>query len=260
MNRQIDKILTFTLSGTFAHFIKFYTNSSSLSYLIPPRTVIEGMLGSILMKPRDSYYQLFDPSDCLLSVAISQGSVIKKSVQSVNMLHEKYFSFLEKGSGNSANMHTQCKMELLMSSPRNPISYRIYAAFPSNPELGDALEQKLNSFHGGYGLYFGQRQFRAYLTNVDSFENSQIEYLEQSSFLDSIILEENVIHFSIEDSDGLYVVVERMPIHMKLAGEKGQNGREPISVKSVLFERNGKRLSGSFKYCYRVEDKFISFF
>ncbi|KPA09783.1 CRISPR-associated protein Cas5 domain protein, partial [Candidatus Magnetomorum sp. HK-1] len=41
---SILKILSFRLNGRFAHFRKFYTNSSSLSYFVPPRTAIIGML------------------------------------------------------------------------------------------------------------------------------------------------------------------------------------------------------------------------
>lgn len=62
------KFLVFDLKGKFAHFRKFYTNSSSLSYLVPPRTVIEGMVAAILGFERDSYYDMFSAENLLVAV------------------------------------------------------------------------------------------------------------------------------------------------------------------------------------------------
>ena len=49
-------LLVFDISGKFAHFRKYYTNSSSLTYLVPPRTSIYGLIAGILGLERDSYY------------------------------------------------------------------------------------------------------------------------------------------------------------------------------------------------------------
>ncbi|NIM10562.1 MAG: CRISPR-associated protein Cas5 [Candidatus Aminicenantes bacterium] len=264
MRQKIDNILAFNLCGRFAHFRKFYTNASSLSYLVPPRTVIIGLLGSILMMPRDSYYEILGESSCKISVSAAEGAVIKKSVHSVNMLHEKYHSFLEKGKGSCANMHSQCKLELLSAGTRQSIIYRVYAAFPGSLELFEKLKAKIKSAHMGYGVYLGQRQFRAYIDDICTYSPEEIEFLEQSDYLDSICLQENVVSLlndNGENDTNIHVVVEQMPVHMKaVVSVSGQTGREPVSVKRVLFERRGKRLYGTFKNCYRVGDKVISFY
>ena len=261
MKQTIDHVLAFTLSGRFAHFRKFYTNSSALSYLVPPRTVIMGILASILLIPRDSYYERFSQESCWISTAVAQGCSIKKSVQSVNMLHEKYYRFLEKGTGSAGNMHSQCKMELLMSGHNQPLAYVVYAAFPRAPSTAAALLEKIKSAALGYGVYLGQRQFRAEVHFLRSYTGTEIEFLEQSTYLDSTCLQENVISFSdTAEDNNLYVVVEQMPVHMKPVQTKGQPGREPVSVKRVLFERTGKRLYGNFKNCWRLDDKVVSFY
>ena len=95
MNQNILKLLSFRVSGQFAHFRKFYTNASSLSYMIPPRTVIIGMLASVLRYERDSYYEVFCPDKFRLSAAVTPGTQIKKKMQSLNYLHPDYFKFLE---------------------------------------------------------------------------------------------------------------------------------------------------------------------
>jgi CRISPR-associated protein Cas5h len=258
MAPHIDHILGFTLRGKFAHFRKFYTNASSLSYLAPPRTALTGMLASIKLLPRDSYYECLNPSDCLLSTAIVPDFAPRKVMQSVNMLHDTYFSFLNKGSGSSRSMHTQCKMELLVPESGETIAYRVYVAFPGHLENLITLEQKLKSGNLGYGLYLGQRQFRAIACDPVLYTGDQLEYLEQSDCVDSICPREKVEDF--QESEGAHVVMEQMPIHMKLVKEKKNQGREPVSVKSIVMERCGRRLYGAFNQCFRVGDRVISFY
>jgi CRISPR-associated protein Cas5h len=179
------------------------------------------------------------------------------------MLHEKYHSYLEKGKGSRANMHSQCKLELLSAGTKQSIIYRVYAAFPGSPDLLEKLKAKIESGHMGYGVYLGQRQFRAYIDGLRTYSPEEIEFLEQSDYLDSVCLQENVVSL-IKDDTGdtnIHVVVEQMPIHMKtVVSGSGKAGREPVSVKRVLFERRGKRLYGTFKNCCRVGDKVISFY
>ena len=43
-----EKILCFELFGDYAQFRKFFTNMSPLSFSIPPRTVLSGIVGAIL--------------------------------------------------------------------------------------------------------------------------------------------------------------------------------------------------------------------
>ncbi|NLA44693.1 MAG: CRISPR-associated protein Cas5, partial [Candidatus Cloacimonetes bacterium] len=64
-----DQVLELKLSGKFAHFRKFYTNASSLTYMLPPRTTVCGLLASMLQIPRDNYYDLM--SSDKLGIAVS---------------------------------------------------------------------------------------------------------------------------------------------------------------------------------------------
>ncbi len=258
MDPRIDHILGFTLRGTFAHFRKFYTNASSLSYLAPPRTVLAGMLASIQLMPRDTYYESLNPEDCLLSTAIVPGSAPRKIMQSVNMLHDSYHSLLTKGSGSPKSMHTQCKMELLVPEDRETIAYKVYVAFPGHVENLFTLERKLQSGNLGYGLYLGQRQFRAIACDPALYKDDQLEYLEQSDCIDSICPKDRVE--DIQENEGVHVSIEQMPIHMKRVQDKKTSGREPVSVKPILLERSGKRLYGRFNHCFRVGDRIIAFY
>lgn len=58
----------FDVAADFAHFRKVGNNSAKPTYRIPPRTTVAGLLAGILGMPRDSYYDLFEPSSSAVAV------------------------------------------------------------------------------------------------------------------------------------------------------------------------------------------------
>ena len=64
------KIFSFHLRGKMAHFRKYYSNSSALSYFIPPRTTVVGILAGLLGRERDTYYNEFSLKKCNIALAI----------------------------------------------------------------------------------------------------------------------------------------------------------------------------------------------
>ena len=256
MNSKIDKIIMFKLSGKFAHFRKFYTNASSLSYLIPPRTVIIGLIASILKIPRDEYYDIFNEESIKVSVCIPNNLAIRKQTQSLNYLHNKFFNLIAKGKG--IVQHSQCKLELLMFPLDGKIEYIIYVGSVNNNDFLNKFEEKLKISDLGFGVYFGQRQFKADIEYLESFDNSEIEFLEKSEYIDSVCSEENFIDCKLTAE--IDILAEQMPVNFKQIKSKTKTGREPISVKKVYFEKKGHRIKGKFQNCYFVNNKYISFY
>ena len=257
MGNQINKIISFEISGMFAHFRKFYTNASSLSYLIPPRTAITGMLASILEIPRDEYYDRFSENKIRVSVSIPKGLKIRKQTQSMNYLHNKYFNLIAKGSEKGKVQHSQCKLELLMYPAGEKIRYKIYVGGNKNNEDFQEIESKLKNRKTGYGCYLGQRQFRAYIEFLDSYSEKDFVFLKESQILDSAVNKDNFIDYEIKDD--LNIIEEQMPVAFKQTKSKIK-GREPQNIKKIYFDRNGNRLTGKFSNCYRIDDKYISFY
>lgn len=257
MKPDIDQIISFTLCGKFAHFRKFYTNSSSLSYMIPPRTVVIGILASVLKIPRDEYYELFDEAKCKISVSVFPGITIRKQTQSMNYLHTKYFNLITKRNTKGVAQHSQCTLELLMSPEDDNIKYCIYIGHFSDNATFRELERHFADNDFGYGIYLGQRQFRGFIEDFHVI--TDFKQLTDSEYLDTICTEENWMDFQTDDN--LRIISEQMPIHFRKAVGKKQVGREPSMVRRVYFESSGKRIKGSFKKCYLLEnDRYISFY
>ena len=134
------QVLTFLLCGKMAHFRRYYSNSSALTYSIPPRTTIAGILAGLLGYERDQYYGDFSLDEC--RIAVSNCSPLKKVVQKLNLLMIKKWDDM---NGSQEN-HSQTATELVL--PQNirngHIMYRIYVTH-NNKEIMEKLEQLLNS-------------------------------------------------------------------------------------------------------------------
>lgn len=104
-------VLSFQLKGKMAHFRRYYSNSSALSYTIPPRTTIIGIVAGLLGYPRDSYYEDFSKERC--KIAVSVRAPIKKQIQKLNLLMVKSPNDLN----GSQEFHSQTATELVL--PQN---------------------------------------------------------------------------------------------------------------------------------------------
>lgn len=105
------KVISFHLKGKMAHFRKFYSNSSALSYFIPPRTTICGIIAGLLGRNKDEYYEEFSIKNC--NIAVASCSPIKKTIQKMNFLMIKSNNDLN----GSQEHHSQTPMELII--PQN---------------------------------------------------------------------------------------------------------------------------------------------
>ena len=84
-NTNSLSVIAFDIKGKMAHFRKYYSNSSCLSYFIPPRTTIIGIIAGLLGRPRDEYYEEFSLEQCNIGIAVL--SSLKKIIYKVNYLH-----------------------------------------------------------------------------------------------------------------------------------------------------------------------------
>ena len=117
------KALVFDIKGDYGHFRKFYTTSSPLTFSIPPRTTVCGIIGALIGLDKKEYLKYFKKEEAKIAIQILQP--INKTRLSINLIDTKkakeYYSKIEK--------RTQVTYELL----KNP-SYRIYF-YHSNKEL-----------------------------------------------------------------------------------------------------------------------------
>lgn len=265
MEERFDKIIKFNLSGKFAHFRKFYTNSSALSYLIPPKTVIMGIIASILEYDRDQYYDLFDKK-IGITVSVKAGCDIKKTIYSLNNMHDKYYKLCDelfkKGDSKKKIIHKGCKTELLSAQNSKNIEYEIYLGCKKDDAVVNDFINKVKKDNFGYGVYLGQKQYRGYIDGIKEYDT--VEYLSESDEISSACSEDNLKDNTLDFYKEITIISDTMSLMFKKIDVVKKKVitdvyREPTNVKRVFFEKYGGCLKGKFYNCYKIDEKVITF-
>lgn len=232
-NIDPEKVLIFDVKGPMAHFNKYYTNSSSLSYLFPPRTVVVGLIAGLLGLPserhtnekRDIYYEKFDGKSCL--VAISLRSKVRRIMQTVN------YSFTKTdGKKIDFSKHSQIPLEILLPEGSSEIVYRIYF-YHMDKGIYNELKDRLERQRFVYPPYMGMTEFLASIDYIGEGEVSK--NFEQEVELNSACTVKEVdLDLSSNDKELRYLA-EKMPTGFL-------NDRTPKKPEKYLLEANGETI------------------
>jgi CRISPR-associated protein Cas5h len=222
----MNKILIFDLEGTIAHFRKFYTNSSSLSYAFPPRTVITGLLAGILGYERDTYYDIFSSENCNIGLSIK--NPIRKLIQTVNYIRTKDVKELT-GSGG----HTQIPIEFVLPQVGEKIlKYRIYFLHKKD-EILNNLKEKLKKGNVEYPPYLGLTECPANVSLVDDEgEISLIRDLYNPMEIITVIPIDKIENITFQEGYK-YMKEDRVPVEFT-------NERRIKKISSYIYEQNCK--------------------
>jgi CRISPR-associated protein Cas5h len=225
------KVLVFDVWGEFGHFRKHYTTTSPLTYSIPPRTAIAGMIGAIEGFGKDEYLQYFSKEKANITVKIS--SPIKKTRIAENLIDTKIAPLMSR-----IKTRTQIRFEVLKD-----VKYRVYISH-SSEEVYNKLYSMLKEHKSVYTLCLGlsehiaNYEFIGEMEAVSELSNSERE-------IHSVIPEKELIKISFEE--GKEYFSETIPIEML-------PNREVIEYGKVLFERNGKCILASVNSLWRLEN------
>ena len=81
----MSKVIVFDIWGNYAHFRKPYTTTSPLTYSIPSRTVLTGIIGAIMGIEKGKNNEILNYSNCNLSLKIL--NPIKKVLINQNLIN-----------------------------------------------------------------------------------------------------------------------------------------------------------------------------
>lgn len=237
-------LLILKVKGRFAHFKKFYTNSSSLSYSVPPRTTIAGLIAAILGYERDGYYDCFSKKN--INIAVKKLGIIRKIMQSVN-----YIKATNPKGILCPKEHTQIPIEILTGD--EGVQYIIYINC-TDRSIMDKLEYRIKNKKYVYSPYLGAAAFNCTL-EFCSRVNAQIckekEVIEVSTLVNSdYIVKGSIDIFSNERAK---LLKERMPVEFSKDREIGK-------MASYIYDDNGGKLKLSIASEFvKLEDENIVF-
>lgn len=236
-----SNILVCDLEGTFAHFRKFYTNSSSLSYAFPPPTTIAGLMAGIMGLERDSYYELF--SGDKFHSAIEIMTPVRKIIQTVNYL----LVVSSKDDVNKVKGSTQVPFELVVSegfgsNNFRKIKYRIYMSH-KDIEVYNELKERLVKEIFVYPPYLGASECLGKLTFIGEVYAEDINVIKPGEEIkvDTVCDIRSIVDKSLELKlgSGLSYIKEIMPLEF-------DKDRYLVSSSSFLYEQNSNGICASF--------------
>lgn len=242
------EILIFDISSEYGHFRKYNTTTSPLTYSIPTRTAIAGVLGAVLGMEREISDGVFPEavvpvqeffSKANSDIAIQILNPVKKETVAMNLINTKtsFYDLTKAG-------RTQIEFELLKNS-----KYRIFLSLDDNRQILDELAERLRESKHHYSPYLGLAQFTANLDYVDTVkaglvENSKNKFVEIITAVNLAKLnDENPIDF---DYTAMYSA-NNMPMEMN-------KNREIQEYSEILIEKNGKPVKARVENHYHIEN------
>lgn len=157
---ESHKLLVFDISGEYGHFRKFNTTSSPLTYSIPTRSALAGILGAILGIEREvavgvfpdgmvSVNELFSPEKA--DIAIQIRNPIKKT--------NIGFNLLDTGKSPSSFFNIQNRTQIEYELLKHP-KFRIFLRH-TDATIMEELTQRIKAVNHHFTPYLGLSQFTA---------------------------------------------------------------------------------------------------
>lgn len=223
------EVVIFHLKGKMGHFRRYYSNSSALTYTIPPRTTLAGIMAGLLGYERDTYYEDFSLEQCHIAVASCQP--LKKIMQKLNLLMIKSANDLN----GSKEHHSQTATELLIPQDicNGYIDYKVWFSH-NNPEIMNKLKKLIGNNDGSYlskgiALALGSAQNLGWI----EFENTcNGIFIDEESCIsiDSVIPTNKIGELSLTDITNYTLIKEEVPLEFDVERKMTSKGKNHMLI------------------------------
>mgnify|MGYP001601988865 CR=1 FL=1 len=240
------EILIFDIQSEYGHFRKYNTTTSPLTYSIPTRTAIAGILGAILgmeRELRDGVYpegaepvqEFFSKDKSDIAVQIMRP--VKKENIGFNLINTKNWNtYYTIPIGR-----TQIEFELVKD-----VHYRIYLAMEDKAKFEELSERIIHKRHH-FTPYLGLAQFT---TLVDFVRKATAQHVQGNGDFIEIITAVNMSKLQgeppVEFQREFFYSANNMPIAMN-------RDREVLEYSEVLIEKNGNPLKVKISNYYTID-------
>ncbi|MCK8827888.1 type I-B CRISPR-associated protein Cas5b [Natroniella acetigena] len=231
----MNQVLVFDIWADYAHFKKYYTTTSPLTFSIPPKTTLYGIVGAILGLDKEEYLSYFQNKECRIGIQIKEP--IKKTRINLNLIDTKKAKLMSR-----IDTRTQIKTEFLKD-----IKYRIYFHHQDS-KLYDQLKSYLKEHKSVYSISLGLSENLANFKYISEYEVDKIE--DNQDWVDLITVlridSDYLAKGDIDFSQAKEYFSDKVALEMK-------EDREVIDYAQVLFERSGESIKAKPKEYYRLE-------
>lgn len=242
------KCLSFSLSAPFAHFRKVETSQTRLTYGIPPRTTVAGIIAGILGFDSNAYYQLFDRSHS--AVAITPMSQLREYNLPLN--HRNTDTTVVRKAGDRRNLQIRLiqpndeTQRVNHSVIRNP-TYRV-DIWLGNQDVYASLRERLEAGRTYYTTSLGLSEF---LASVEYHGESEPTIVDENTVAVSSVvpIDAGDVHLPPETT----VTTERSPAQMERI-ETPLPNRKTTEFLTYHYRPDGEPLEVESQYAARIDD------
>lgn len=225
------KSIVFDIWGDFGHYRKFYTTSSPLTFSVPPRTAISGMIAAIIGLDKEEYLKYFTKDKAYISIKIIKP--IKKSRISYNLIDTK--SAIDM---RLIKNRTQVTYEVLKDC-----GYRIYFSHKDNEIYLKVLDY-LKNHRSYYTPYLGISE---YIANFKFVDEVNLQQINNTDFIEI----DTVIPFN---DDEISIIFDDNKEYFKdtIPNEMNEN-REVTEYLKIIYERKCKSIKCNISKYYKSD-------
>ncbi len=227
-------LVIFDLTGAFAMFRKFYTNSSSLSYPFPPRTTLAGLIAGLLGYERDSYSEDLGPKRC--DIAVSVRVPVRRVMQTVNyVLTEGNVWTKNSGGFDGSAGGIQTPVEWVFPALGEPrLRYRVFVHY-QDQAFAERLSDTLLDGSHIYPPYLGMSECLGDVEHVATLRDWDLS-VKDGEVPVSTVVPSAAISGAPRLEEGAQIVKERTAFALGA-------DRKMLSIGDVLYERNCKPIT-----------------
>jgi len=241
-----ESVLIFEIESEYGHFRKFNTTSSPLTYSIPPRPAVIGIIGAILGIERETAPGRYNSPGSVLAEMFSTDNAdiavqILHPVKKVNIAFNLLDTEKTASSFFNVKQRTQIEFELL----KNP-KYRVFLAF-RDTELQEKLWEQLKNNRTHFTPYLGLSQFTATISAVERKPVSPVFNREYMDILSAVNTEKTSYEFEFDYSGEFKYTSDTMPVELS-------KDRVVLSYAEVIMESEGKPIRLKSDEVFTVKD------
>jgi CRISPR-associated protein Cas5h len=206
----MNEVLVFDVSSSFGYFRKAFTTTTALTHAVIPRSVIEGLVGSILGLSREDF------PDKLIESKISVQLLTEVRKMNMKYMHTNtkdwwgsaVFNYVR---GKRTNKLVQFAVPASVEVLVNP-SYRMYID-TTNKQITNQLKQNLENKQSHYTPFLGTSSMIASTKYVGAFEYKERELKDFVSVSSIIPFTDKMPLIQLEQGSE-YATEEDLTVHV----------------------------------------------
>jgi CRISPR-associated protein Cas5h len=239
------ELINFRLSGRFAHFLRAEASASALSYPVPPRTVMLGILGAVLGLPKDKPQIILEPANIALSGKLPKTHWHRaKFRKDPPALLPRFIRKTQKLDRDTVPEKPTLVLQEWLFEP----SYTVWVSVPEphHADLKDRLIKRQWHFNPSLGL-------SEMIADIEYLGTNECMLLPKGTYDVQSVFQQGVGILEMEKIFEKELVIHSLQMPRTVTADR------VFSHSAYFVERDGRAVPAETDHAYKVDDKVVMF-